>query len=388
MSARKFQKTILVIVLSLLQTNCGGPLPATVSATTSTSTGSTAGPDPNPTPDPIPSPAANPPRNSPSPGQWVNVTSNLSGMASECGNTSFVSAKPSEDLVIAGVALQGLWGTRDGGASWQKLGTGSGSAAVTNRASSIIYDPVRPEVFWESGIYNGNGIFRSDNSAGVFQSLGNIGHNDSVSVDFSDPTRQTLLAGGHEQKQMIHRSQDGGRTWINVGANLPGGTAFSSFPLVINSRTFFAGLNPSWGGGTGGIYQSNDAGATWAQASAQGGGSLPLIARDGSIYWPDGNGALMRGTGAGANWTWRQTIAAGTLANVQPVELPDGRLVSLSGQRLMISSDRGASFQAFGPALPFTPAGITYSDSDKAFYIWQFDCGNRVLPNAIMKLWL
>ena len=67
-----------------------------------------------------------------------------------------------------------------------------------------------------------------------------------VSVDFTDLNRQTLLAGGHEQKQTVYRSQDGGNTWTNVGVNLPAGTAFSSSTLVINSKTFFAGCFPSW----------------------------------------------------------------------------------------------------------------------------------------------
>ena len=85
-------------------------------------------------------------RLSPSPGNWVNVTSNLAGMTSECGNMTFVSAKPDEDLMIAGVARRGLWGSRDGGMSWHQLGLGGGSATVINRTGSIIYDPVRREV--------------------------------------------------------------------------------------------------------------------------------------------------------------------------------------------------------------------------------------------------
>jgi hypothetical protein len=209
---------------------------------------------------PSPSPVANPLRFSPSPGSWVNVTSNLAGMSSQCGNMTYVSAKPNEDLMIAGIALRGLWGSTDGGTNWHQLGSGSGSAAITNRPGSIIYDPVRPNVFWESGIYSSNGVYRTNNDGNAFQALGSIGHNDTVSVDFTDRNRQTLLAGGHEQKQTVYRTQDGGNTWANVGVNLPAGTAFSSYPLVINSKTFFAGCFPSWGGGTGGIYQSNDRG--------------------------------------------------------------------------------------------------------------------------------
>lgn len=392
MACLQLHKYFLAISL-LLPTGDLGPRSAALAAS-SDSSSSAATPDPNPgspnpnRPHPSPGPVANPARLSPSPGSWVNVTSNLAGMTSECGNMSYVSAKPNEDLVIAGIAQRGLWGSTDGGTSWHPLGSGGGSARIANRPGSIVYDPARPNVFWQSGIYNGNGIYRTDNNGSVFRALGSIGHNDTVSVDFADPNRRTLLAGGHEQRQTVYRSQDGGNTWTNVGVNLPAGTAFSSYPLVINSRTFFTGCFSSWGGGTGGIFQSNDSGGTWSSVSTQGGGAQPLVASDGSIYWPSADGAMMRGTGQDSNWTWSQTVPSGTLMNVHPIELPDGRIVSLSRQHVMISSDHGVNWQPFGPPLPFMPVGISYSDSDRSFYIWQFDCGNKVLPNAIMKIWL
>ena len=374
-------------ILLWMQIGCNGPQAATYSANNASSAVS---PNQNPNPNPGPTPGSSPgsSRVSPSPGNWVNVTSNLAGMASECGNMTYVSAKPSEDLMIAGIARQGLWGSTDGGTSWHPLGSAPGSAKIVNRPGSIVYDPIHSDVFWESGIYNGNGVYRTDNDGDAFSALGSIGHIDTVSVDFTDTNRQTLLAGGHERKQTVYRSQDGGRTWTNVGASLPAGTAFSSYPLVINSKTFFAGCNPSWATGTGGIFQSNNSGAIWNSVSAQGGGAQPLVAKDGSIYWSNGDGSMVRGTGQGSSWTWSQTVASGTLVNVHPVELPDGRIVSLSSQHVMISSDHGVTWQSFGPQLPFAPVGITYADSDKSFYIWQFDCGNKVLPNAIMKLWL
>ncbi len=381
MAHLQFHTAILVISLTLIQTDYSVARSAAF-ASSSSSSATTPGPNS------IAVTAAYPARPSPSPAGWVNVTSNLAGMTSQCGNMTYVSAKPDEDLVIAGIALQGLWGSTDGGTSWHQLGMGGGSATITNRPGSIVYDPVRHNVFWESGIYNSNGVYRTDNGGSVFRALGSIHHSDTVSVDFTDPNRLTLLAGGHEQKQTVYRSQDGGNTWSNIGVNLPAGSAFSSYPLVINSKTFFAGCFPSWGGGTGGIYQSDDSGATWKFASVQGGGAQPLVASDGSIYWPSGDGAMMRGTGSGSNWVWNQTVASGTLTNVHPIELPDGRIVSLSRQHVMISSDHGVNWQSFGPQLPFTPVGITYSDFDKSFYIWQFDCGNKVLLNAIMKLWL
>ena len=55
---------------------------------------------------------------------WVNATGKLlAGMVSDCGNMSYVSAKPDEDLLIAGIALDGLWSSTDGGATWNPMGT-------------------------------------------------------------------------------------------------------------------------------------------------------------------------------------------------------------------------------------------------------------------------
>ena len=69
--------------------------------------------------------------------QWVNVTGNLAGMPSECGNLSFMSVIPGKDRVIAGVAKHGLWQTVDGGETWTPLGQTAGSDAIVNRPSQI-----------------------------------------------------------------------------------------------------------------------------------------------------------------------------------------------------------------------------------------------------------
>src|SRR5579864_5140063 len=145
---------------------------------------------------------------------WTNVTSNLANMQSECGNLTLLSAVPHSNAVIAGVARQGLWISNDAGASWQPLGTGKGSARITNRASWISYDPVNPARFYESGAYN-DGVFATGDSGATFGQLGSVKHNDFVSVDYTDPERKTLLAGGHEQSRTVWKSNDGGKSWTN-----------------------------------------------------------------------------------------------------------------------------------------------------------------------------
>src|SRR6266436_5405181 len=101
--------------------------------------------------------------------EWVNVTGNLAEMPSECGNLCLLSAVPGQDRIIAGIAKRGLWQTVDGGASWQALGQGPGSDTIVNRPSRILYDPIDPRTFWESGIYNSSGVYHTTNGGETFQ---------------------------------------------------------------------------------------------------------------------------------------------------------------------------------------------------------------------------
>jgi photosystem II stability/assembly factor-like uncharacterized protein len=310
---------------------------------------------------------------------WVNVTGNLANMASQCGNLTMLSAVPGSGTVIAGVALDGLW-ANSGGSTWSQLGTGAGSAVITNRPSWIVYDPAHPGTFWESGIYNGGGVYETTDGGNTFSQLGAIGHIDYVSVDFSDPNRRTLLAGGHEESQTVYLSTDGGQTWTNIGLNLPAGTNFSTDPLIISSRTYVVSTQ-GWSGGSIGVYRTTDGGNSWQLVSTAGPTGAPLVTSTGAIYWPVNN-SLLKSTDSGVTWTQ----VGGNLQAVHPIELPDATLAAVGATTLVISADGGSTWSPIGDTLPFAPASVIYSPSRNAFFISQWDCGNVVLPNAIMSL--
>lgn len=315
---------------------------------------------------------------------WDNVTGNLANFPSECGNLTLLSIVPSTGAVMAGVAAKGLW-VNSAGTTWTQLGSGGGDA-ILNRPSWIAYDPVTPANFWESGIYGNNtgGIFKTTNAGSTFQRLGStsspINHNDYVSVDFSDPNRQLLLAGGHEQAQTVYRSVNGGQTWTNIGATIPPNTKHTTHPLVITSQTYVVNAQ-GWNAGAAGVFRTTNGGMSWDQVSTQGPTGPPLVTANKSIYWANG-GTLLKSTDGGASWN---TVGSGLQA-VTPVELPDGRLVSIGGNTLVVSSNGGSTWTPIGPTLPYSPAGVVYSPTRKAFFIWHWDCGNVVLANAIMKL--
>jgi photosystem II stability/assembly factor-like uncharacterized protein len=318
----------------------------------------------------------------------VNVTSNLAKMASECGNLGLVSADPSSDLVIAGVAQKGLWGTRDGGKTWTSLGTGAGSSPITNRISAVVWDPDHAGTFWESGIYNGGGVYKSTDDGTTFARLGSVFHDDSVSVDLSDPARKTMLAGAHEATQKLNRSVDGGATWNDIGATLSAGAGFCTATAVLDANTYLVGCN------SGGIYRTTNGGGSWNQVSTRGVLPQPLIASNKTIYWSGAQGGVMKSTDQGQTFT---EIANGSTASAAQApttltELPDGRIVVVGKDHLQATADGGQTWKPIGDPLPFAgggfsgASGVTYSAKTKTFFVWHWDCSANVLPDAIAAM--
>jgi photosystem II stability/assembly factor-like uncharacterized protein len=326
------------------------------------------------------------------PGSWVSVTNNLAGLTSECGNMNGVFPHPTMDMLISGVARQGLWASTDGAQTWSHIGTTGDT--ILNRTSWIVWDPSQPTTFWESGIYGWespftDGVFITTDNGNSFKGYGTLAaiqsHNDSISVDFSDPQRKTLLSGGHEQKQTLFLSTDAGSTWANIGTSLPAGLGFCTTTLVVDSKTFLVGCAASWSGAAGAILRSTDGGTSWTQASAKSVSGQPLWASDGSMYWAAEGGGMMKSTNQGVAWT--QVADANTAGTLRPLELPDGRIASTQGSMIVVSADKGMTWKNVSTAMPYTATGFSYSPFRNAFFIWYFTCSgpNDVPADAIMR---
>jgi photosystem II stability/assembly factor-like uncharacterized protein len=314
---------------------------------------------------------------------WTNATGNLAFKLSECGNLTLVTAVPNSDAVIAGVAARGLW-VNTSGTTWTRLSDGAESERMVNRPSWIVFDPTNPAIFWESGIYNGPGIYKTtDGGKNVFH-LGSIVHNDYVSVDFSDPERRTLLAAGHEAAQTVNASFDGGQTWRNVGRSLPKGSGFSQHPFAIDSLTYLVNIGTPPESPLNGIYRTKDGGESWTRVAPYGPPGPPLRTSNGMIYWA-APGHLMRSTDRGATWSM---IPIEGLRPNRPVEMENGNLVVVGQSTLLVSADGGVTWKPVGGPLPYAPDGITYSEKRKAFFIWHGDCRELVPANAVMQLTL
>jgi photosystem II stability/assembly factor-like uncharacterized protein len=323
------------------------------------------------------------------PPAWLNATGNLAGTPAGCVTLGKVLAQPCSKRIVAGVEGAGLFASDDAGKSWQALGTAAGSAAITNSVTNIVFDPAHPEVSWETGIRGNGGLYRSSDNGAIYLELGKLTFTQTVSVDFGDPERSTLVTGTHGMPQQVFHSGDGGKSWDNIGLTLPADGYNGETPLVLDSRTFLIGGNRG-GGSESGIYRTTDAGASWTpvgsfQVNHFG---VPLQASDSAIYWPlYATGGIAKSPDLGLTWT---KLAEATLRGVSPIELPDASIVTIGTDHLVRSTDSGATWKPIGEALPFQLVGdgatLTYAAATKTFFVSHYDCASgSVAPDAIVS---
>lgn len=304
---------------------------------------------------------------------WANVTPKLpSDLTDMCGPFFFLTSYPTHDELIAGV-FNALWSTTDGGQSWASIGHGDDENAPSNRAQQIIFDPDDEKSYWEAGIY-GRGIFKTEDGGETFKWLGETVHIDNISVDLTDPKRQTMLSSGHEQ-QLVSKSEDGGTTWKDISASIPEGSKWCRNSLIFDASTYLLGCGGGFNlTGSPSTLRTTDGGESWTKVFDDGGGAAPLIHSDGSIYWPLETGhGLSHSTDQGQSFEARPQAL---LQPITPVELPDGRIASITNERLVLSDDQGKSWTYISPKTPWIANGFTYSAFQKAFFIFFFRCGS------------
>jgi photosystem II stability/assembly factor-like uncharacterized protein len=310
------------------------------------------------------------------------VSGNLEGLESECGNV-MVASQPRADLFLAGIALNGLWSIAPGTSTWTAVG--GGGAPVENRMTQLLVDPANPDRYWEVGIYGTNGVYQTDDRGASFRALGDVAHVDHLSVDFADPERQTMLAGGHESGS-LWLSTDGGTTWSDIGVGLPDGVGYASSPHIIDAQTFVLG---TFQGDAPGIFRTANGGDAWTKVFEGSVVGAP-VARDGTITWLLQNGGgVVSSSDGGATWVPRSSNDIAGNAT-QLIDMPDGSLVTSGDDHLIRSTDDGATWRDVGPPLPYAPTGVAYATGEQAFYVARFDCsfteGNPVKSDSILRL--
>ena len=291
---------------------------------------------------------------------WTDVSGKF-------GSPVCLAVAPGGGFVVAGVMKNGYFGSHDGGATWDRLGDDK-SQFSGSLCTDALFDPKDPKTFWTSGAY-ARSIFKTTDGGKTFQPASALWHMDNIAVDFSDPERKTLMSAMHETPGRLYRSTDAGKTWWNIGKERVGYEGFPKTlgvisPVILDSKTYIMGCQPSWLAAHGfkpGIAITDDGGETWTKVSDYGPVGHPLVATDGTIYWSDRT--VIKSADKGKTWQ------AVTGVTVTPTELPGGKLLSARDRQLYVSSDKGATWEKYGENCRENIHAVVYDSGLKAAFV-------------------
>jgi photosystem II stability/assembly factor-like uncharacterized protein len=281
-------------------------------------------------------------------------TTGLTGQAVR----ALIQAPSNPDLLIAGT-LEGVFGSRDAGASWQRLSPES-SRELRN-IDSLAVDPRQPDVIYAGTFHL---PWKTSDGGRTWTSIhrGMIDDSDVMSflVDRSNPERVFASACSG-----IYRSDDGGARWQKVQ-----GIPFSA------RRTHVITQDPSrlsviFAGTTEGLWKSGNAGATWRRVTpaewvinsvelpSDRPGRVVIGTEDLGILVSDDGGSHFRVSNEGFNH--RRTLALA----LDPHR--SGRVLAVlaSGpEPLLVTDDGGQNWKPLGRGLPRAQLQRIYASPD------------------------
>lgn len=247
-----------------------------------------------------------------------------------------------------------LYGSADGGATWQTYFDVGGPRAITPLDTGFILQ------------IGGQRSYRGDATGKVWSEINNPGFN--IERYFYDRTTGRLYAT--TQRGGLRISADQGLTWNSAGVP-------SDDLTWVHARgnTILTGLNLS------GVWLSNDGGTTWTELTATLNGMASaggFVGTDGRLYvlmtgsFFPASAKLWRSSDGGGTWSEVtkdvQGIQGVPLRMQAQVYAEGGRIMFTAGRDIWVSSDDGATWAKDN-------AGIPVSSSTGSFTQLVFDGG-------------
>jgi photosystem II stability/assembly factor-like uncharacterized protein len=245
----------------------------------------------------------------------------------------------------------------DAGATWTPLAV----SGVTSPITGLTSEPSSPATLYAGS--SADGVFRSRNAGATWSAAGTLVNPDVTAVA-ADPARPgTVYAatqvyeagGGRLRSGGVFRSGDGGSTWQRAGKGmpLPSTSTFGTNTLCLAVDPAHPGVLYA-GNTTAGVYRSTDHAAQWSPAVA-GLRALALATvaadprRPGTIYAGSSTAGLYRTTDGGATW---QALLAGTAILSLTLDPVRSRTVYAGADGgIFISRDGGNTWTETHPGL-------------------------------------
>lgn len=304
--------------------------------------------------------------------QWRSLGPAISG--GRLGAVAGTNRDPA--LYYVGGADGGVWKSTNGGTTFAPVFDGQSVLSI----GAITIDPNDTQTVWvgtgesnpRNDVTQGDGVYKTTDGGKTWTHVLRL-HNaliNNVAVDPRDAKRAVVSVLGDpfadDADRGIYRTVDGGKTWSKV---LYVDARTGASDLVMDPRNpdvLFAGLwqyrRTGWStnssGTTGGLFRSNDGGATWTKLSGHGLPSdqtgrigLAIAASNPSRIYAlieTKTGLLWRSDDGGASWTM---VSNDTLVNERPfyyskiyVDPSNADHVWTESVHMAVSNDGGKHF--------------------------------------------
>ncbi|MCU1279678.1 MAG: hypothetical protein JWM53_3224 [bacterium] len=185
--------------------------------------------------------------------------------------------------LTVGVSCGGVWGSDDGGATWEVRARGMYAAYMppADREKQEIQDPHRivqcranPEALWTQ---HHNGVFRTVDGGATWQALENVPPSTfgfACAVHPRDADTAWLVPAQKDEKRVpvdgkvvVARTRDGGKSWDSLSRGLP---SLHAYDLVYRHALDVddGGTTLAMGSTTGNLWLSENQGDDWQHLSA------------------------------------------------------------------------------------------------------------------------
>ncbi|HEX3370186.1 MAG TPA: hypothetical protein VHS56_11470 [Candidatus Cybelea sp.] len=316
-------------------------------------------------------------------------------------STAVAGSNRDPHLYYAGGAGGGVFKSTDGGASWTAVFDREAAAPI----GAIAIDPRNDQAVWvgtgesnpRNDVESGDGIYRTVDGGESWRHAGlrQSAHISAISIDPRNPRVVAVGALGRvsagDTNRGVYVTRDNGAHWSRTLYVGPSSGVSSLVRVPNHPSTLFAGVwqvqRLPWtlesGGPHGGIYRSDDNGATWRKLSGHGlprglTGRIGLAAGTGERIYAlvaSREGDLWRSDDGGANW---RVMPRSPLLGARPFYFSSiyvdpansDRLINVS-LILSLSTNGGRSFHAIAE-----DAGWDYHA------IWWSSDGRRIINGS------
>lgn len=188
---------------------------------------------------------------------------------------------PASDRVVVAISAGGVYASADGATDWQPRNSGISAVFMPGPAPEFgqCVHKVAPDASGHETLYaqNHHGVYRSDDGAATWTSIA-----EGLPSDFGFPILTSPRASGTawvvpitsqmvhvppDGRLRVHRTRDGGRTWVEAEQGLPD----RSWTTVLRDAACVDDADPTGvyiGTRDGCVYGSDDEGSTFSTIAA------------------------------------------------------------------------------------------------------------------------